>query len=281
MYKIKNKTLIKDMPPTTITILDQDVDVEGNTPSYYRMLVNNEHFKYITIDPKIYQVDDMSFPPVLLSMLPAFPSGDWNFGCISRTAENSTAFFAETSKRDFPSIKPAWHTKSYDYLSFKLQLRAGPSVYIASSPQFEKPIIAKFARFGWEIDYFINETKAYSWIDGHNIGPKFLGYLTEEGRVIGFLMENVEGRHATISDLPACKAVLTRLHDLGILHNGLQRHKFLISEAGAVLLDFDTAQRSEDSEAMQKEMWELEDQLLNESDNSGLVLSEDEEMEEE
>lgn len=79
------------------------------------------------------------------------------------------------------------------------------------------------------------------WIDGHNIGPEFWGYLTEEGRVIGFLKKNVEGRHATISDLPACKAALRWLDDLGILHGHLNRHESLISEASAVLIDFETA----------------------------------------
>ena len=79
---------------------------------------------------------------------------------------------------------------------------------MASSPKFEKPIVAKFARFHWEIGYYVAETQAYSWIDGHNIGPKFLVYLTEDGRVIGFLIESVEGRHATVSDLDACKAIV-------------------------------------------------------------------------
>lgn len=81
-------------------------------------------------------------------------------------------------------------------------------MYMAESPQFKKPFIAKIARFEWEIGYYIAETRAYSWIDGSNIGPKFLGYLTEVGRFVGFLIENIEGRHPTISDLPACQGLL-------------------------------------------------------------------------
>ncbi|ESZ89743.1 alpha-galactosidase A precursor [Sclerotinia borealis F-4128] len=239
------------------------------------MLVNNEHFKYITIDPEIYEVDDMCFPPYLISKLPPFPAGDWNYGRISRTAENSMAFFAETSKKDFPSIKPLWHTKSYDYLSFELE-QLNSNVFMASSPLFEQPIIAKFARFEWEIGYYIAETQVYSWINGCGIGPEFLGYLTEEGRVIGFLIENVEGRHATISDLPACKAAVERLHDLGIIHGDLNKYNFLISEGRAVLIDFETAQRSEDSEAIEKEMEGLELQLLDMSGRGGVCLEDTE-----
>jgi len=258
--------------------LNQEIDCEGDTPSYYRMLVNKKDFKYITIEPKIYEVDDMCFPPILLSKLPPFPAGNWNYGRISQAAENTTTFFAETSRKDFPSITPLWHAKSYDYLSFNIGERLKSNVYVASSPQFEKPIIAKFARFEWEIGYYIAETQVYSWIDGSSIGPEFLGYLTEEGRVIGFLIENVEGRHATISDLSACKAVVRQLHRLGILHRDLNKHNFLVSERGAVLIDFETAVRSDDSAAMEAEIGRLEEQLLDESGIGGVILDEEEEI---
>jgi len=143
---------------------------------------------------------------------------------------------------------------------------------MASSLQFAHPVVAKFARFYWEIEYYAAETQAYSWIDGHGIGPGFLGYLTEEGRIIGFLIEHVVGRHATIADLPACKTIVRRLHTLGILHGDLNKHNFLISEtAGAVLIDFETATRPEDVQAMNKEIEGLEGQLLDESGNGGVV----------
>jgi serine/threonine protein kinase len=174
------------------------------------------------------------------------------------------------------SITPLWHANSYDYLSFKIGQRLRANVYVASSSQFKKPIIAKFARFEWEIGYYITETQVYSWINGSNIGPEFLGYLTEEGRVIGFLIEHVEGRHATISDLPACEAVVRRLHRLHILHRDLNKHNFLISERGAVLIDFETAERSDDSEAMEAELRGLEEQLLDKSGNGGVILDEEE-----
>jgi hypothetical protein len=79
------------------------------------MLANKEHFNYIIIEPEIYEADDLYFPLILLSKLPLFPAGDWNYGRISQTAENPTTFFAETSRKDFPSTTPLWHAKSYDY----------------------------------------------------------------------------------------------------------------------------------------------------------------------
>ena len=48
-----------------------------------------------------------------------------------------------------------------------------PNVYKATTPRFHFPVIVKFARFPWEIDYYDQETQAYSWIEGHDIGPEF------------------------------------------------------------------------------------------------------------
>ena len=69
----------------------------------------------------------------------------------------------------------------------------------------------------------------YEWIDGHQIGPEFLGHLTEEGRVIGFLIERVfDCRHATPEDLSLCQHTLAKLHKLGIKHGDTNKHNFLI-----------------------------------------------------
>ena len=100
-------------------------------------------------------------------------------------------------------------------------------------------------------------------------------YLTEDGRVIGFLIEYVEGSHASISDLLACELIVRRLHGLGVLHGDLNKHNFLISNNGALLVDFETAAQSEDIEAMEKEVEGLKTQLLDEAGNDRVVLEEE------
>jgi hypothetical protein len=65
------------------------------------------------------------------------------------------------------------------------------------------------------------------------------------------------------------------LHGLGILYRDLNKHNFLISERGPVLIDFETAIRSENSEAIEKEVEGLEGQLLDESGNGGVILEEE------
>jgi len=111
------------MYPTQLEILNQEIDPEGQTPSHYRILVSEKHFKYVTIDPGIYEVDDLCFPPALVEKLPSFPEGDWNCGRISQTTGNPTSVFSETLKKTLASINPLWHPKSHDYLSFQFGKR--------------------------------------------------------------------------------------------------------------------------------------------------------------
>lgn len=170
-------------------------------------------------------------------------------------------------------ISHLWHPTKIDFLSLKLGKRLLSNVYEASRGNSNTTVVAKFARFIWEIDYYEAETQAYAWIEGHGIGPRFLGHVTEEGRVIGFLLEKVEGRHARIEDLPACQALVSKLHGMGIVHGDLNKHNFLVTESRVVLLDFETAQRSEDRDAMGLEIRKLEQQLLDESGKGGMVTT--------
>lgn len=74
--------------------------------------------------------------------------------------------------------------------------------------------------------------------------------------------------------MDGCKALAGKLHGLGVLHGDLNKHKFLLSERGIVLIDFETAMRSNDADAMEKEMEGLKVQLLDESGIGGSVSEE-------
>jgi tRNA A-37 threonylcarbamoyl transferase component Bud32 len=64
---------------------------------------------------------------------------------------------------------------------------------------------------------------------------------------------------------------------LGIIHRDLNKHNFFISDKGAVLIDFETAEPSGDSKAMEVELRGLEKQLLDESGIGGVILDEEKE----
>lgn len=59
------------------------------------------------------------------------------------------------------------------------------------------------------------------------------GHLTENGRVMGFLVEKVEGRFACSDDLAQCEALLRRLHglgDLGLVPRDVNRYNFIMKK---------------------------------------------------
>ncbi|OOO05196.1 hypothetical protein OAory_01067120 [Aspergillus oryzae] len=50
------------------------------------------------------------------------------------------------------------------------------------------------------------------------LAPRFLGHIHEHGRVVGFVLEKLNGRHGGIEDLSVCQALLQHFRGLGWLH---------------------------------------------------------------
>lgn len=263
----------------TIRLLHCEVAFEAgdNSQSDFRFLVDDQFFKYVTIDAGLYDPDVMVFEPELLSVLPPFPSGDWNTAHIAADPTNGRPSFTNITKAVLPSITHIWHPLKVEYLQLNIGRKLFTNTYEAACSFIPStPLIVKFARFPWEIDWMDSETRAYEWIQGKGIGPEFLGHVMEQGRTIGFLIAKVEDcRCATkMEDLEACRAVLSRLHDLGIKHGDTNKHNFLMRGDGkAVLIDFVTATRCENREAMDDELRMLEEQLKDESGRGGIVTS--------
>lgn len=134
----------------------------------------------------------------------------------------------------------------------------------------QKAIIAKVARFPWEIQYIEAETNIYQLLQSSRIGPRFLGHIHEEGRVIGFLLEKVEGRRVGIADLEICRRALQRLHGLGVVHGGIYRYNFIIdSDYETVLIGFEKAVVNPDVKLSAKDIASLEEQLSEETGRGG------------
>ncbi|KAJ5124884.1 uncharacterized protein N7515_008709 [Penicillium bovifimosum] len=214
-------------------------EADENDQSYFRLLVNGR-IKYVTIDPGLYNVEDMCFGPSLISLLPLYQLANGILDCVQNV----------------------WHETSVEYTELEVGEKLRTGIYEVKCHLFNEPVVIKFARFDWEIQYLENETTAYQWIEGYEIGPRFLGHLREDGRVIGFLMERIkDARHAGPQDLEACRQVLARLHDLGIHHGDTNRFNFLVRGSMAVLIDFDSARKCDDRDALVREMELLPDSL--------------------
>ncbi|KAL8704110.1 MAG: hypothetical protein Q9201_002724 [Fulgogasparrea decipioides] len=249
--------------PGPLAILNIGDDPKDPSTSY-RVSKDDGRIVYISIDADVFDEDVYCFPPALIDQLPAFPAGDWNKGYISKTKERPEPHFAWTRCATLPRVTSTWHKTYVEYKSLELGERLRPNVYEALHPELGE-VVAKYAAFEWEIGYCQAETEAYAWIEGHGIGLKFLGHLTEEGRVIGFVMQKLQGRHACIGDLASCTEVVQRLHSLGMLHGDLNRHNFLVTEGRTALIDFESCTKSQDQAKRASELQGLERELLDNS----------------
>jgi predicted Ser/Thr protein kinase len=140
-------------------------------------------------------------------------------------------------------------------------------------------MIAKMARFDWEIPFIQRETEIYSLLEGNGIAPQFLGHIHEQGRIIGILLEKVMGRHAGIEDLQICYSAVKRLHGLGISHEVCNRYNFIVGiNNKATLLDFENSTVGASEDAMEAETAKLKEVLTETTDRGGgfMPLSNDE-----
>jgi predicted Ser/Thr protein kinase len=244
--------------------------VDEDDDSYLRFLVDGKSIKYITIAPGIFATDDMCFGPSITRLLPPLPTGDWNHGYIARNPRTSLPYFAQAVTRNMRGVTNVWHSTIVDHLQLVTEKKLRSGVYEATCPKFLTTVVLKFARFEWEIDALEKECTTYQSIDGQRIGPRFLGHVSEEGRIIGFLMEKVEGaRYPAISDYAMCEKTLTNLHRLGLLHGDLNKHNILIDSAGATLIDFECTRKGEDMEEFEAEISNLVEQLDDTSGKGG------------
>lgn len=130
-------------------------------------------------------------------------------------------------------------------------------------------VIAKIARFEWEIPRIEQETRAYQLLDGQGLAPRFLAHIHEDGRLIGFVLENVQGRPASLQDLGVCKAALKNVHALGLLHGDANKYNFIITDNGVKMIDFENSCEQASIESMATEMQNLHAELLDDSGRGG------------
>ncbi|KAL8707895.1 MAG: hypothetical protein Q9225_007687 [Loekoesia sp. 1 TL-2023] len=249
---------------TTLQVLHV-ADDPSSPATIYRLSEDDGRIIYVSIDPDVYDEDDYCSPSVLIPKLPPLPPGNWNKGHIIRREENSEPHFAWTRHINLPGITSIWHETFFEYNSLDLSGNLMPNVSTAFHLELGE-VIAKFARFEWEIGAYQAETEAYQWIDGHGIGPKFLGHLTEDGRVIGFLLQRVDGHYAGIEDLTRCEEVVRKLHSLGVMHGDLNRYNFIVTEDQVMLIDFETSTKSHDEGEMAAELVGLREKLTDTSE---------------
>ncbi|OBT80736.1 hypothetical protein VF21_00347 [Pseudogymnoascus sp. 05NY08] len=260
-------------------IISMDFSTNGRDDCYFRILAGT-NVKYITIKEGALDADTlMDMPLDFQNILPPlqYDKDDWNSVYISRntaTGELEPAL----SQTTLPRVQTVWNPKMINFLDLErtelLSLLAQECKWKQATTGDEagdqKTMIAKMARFPWEIQYIETETRIYQLLQPLHITPTFLGHIYEADRVIGVLLDKVEGRPANSGDLEICKAALQRIHNLGIFHGDCNRYSFIITaDEKVTLIDFDNAKVDADADMIEKEMTSLEEQLREETGRGG------------
>jgi Lipopolysaccharide kinase (Kdo/WaaP) family len=268
-----------------------NIEVDPTDVSEFRILVDGKSFKYLTIDPGLYDTDELVWDRKLIPLLPPLPDGDWNEGHIASHPDEGTPHFARHERVLLPTIRSVWHTTHIEWLDLQRGQKLKSNVYTASflenangATTMEDDLVIKFARFPWEMHYYEAETSYYRSVEGQGICPKFLGHLTEEQRVIGFVLKRIkDARHADQGDLEACQDVLRKLHRQGILHGDVNKHNFLVQDVEGqktvTIIDLENASDCDDETAFQRELESLEEMLCSTDRGGSYYVLEDGEEE--
>ncbi|KAI9163578.1 alpha-galactosidase a [Paramyrothecium foliicola] len=258
--------------PMQPVVLSMEVDDEDSFESEYRLRIGNQ-VKYLIVSPKTFDRDTLSFP---IQSLPRLPyDEEWTVAHISRD-ETSGELKTSVSNRALAGVTCSWHhtlvnclelerTKQLTAMAFEAVSQSALPIGLGSSAT----IIAKIARFEWELPRIQQETRAYKLLEGSGLAPRFLGHIHENGRIMGFLLEKIEGRSASVQDLSICETALGKLHELGLLHGDVNRYNFLVTEEGVKLIDFECLVENASPESRHKEMESVRAELVDDSGRGG------------
>jgi hypothetical protein len=239
--------------PKSVAFMIEDV-IQGldTKPVHYRIRVG-QRIKYLRGPKPLSTLPDQSGDKLCFQTV---ADGEWNLGTME-VGSDGRYMLVSTENRQLPDLMAVWHRGRFDLgdlgyptevpmdssgerFEFPLQLRGHmPSGVFETDKAMEKAVVALW-NYDLEGSYsgaLANESYIYSLLQGQTIAPQFLGHLTENNsRTIGYVLESVEARQAEMMDFEGCREALQQLHNLGIVHGGINRESFLIKNDSKALL---------------------------------------------
>lgn len=253
----------------SFSVLDAISNLPGHQYGYYRILTASSAIKYFAFLPLAPTFPDIpDFRAERLGFA-TVPPGDWNMGYLDLDVATDRLALRRTEKAALQGVQNVWHPARVDYLAlgqalYRDELQCARQFYSSIHPgQFgADQVVVNTEWYPDSIFGVIQETRIYSLIEGHGIGPRFLAHVTENGeRVYGYILESLPARQATLDDLQACKAVLAKLHGRRILHGRLSALSFMIVDGRAFLHYFGGSILTDTQSLFDREMASVEDVL--------------------
>ncbi|KAI0549279.1 hypothetical protein F4679DRAFT_595910 [Xylaria curta] len=188
---------------------------------------------------------------------PPFPAGSWNVGQI-RLSEKGEVGFTNTLEMPVEGIDNAfvWHPTKIEFTEFELvspfkneYKGTDGKLRHVKHPSFkDKSIFIKIDPFSynWTKSFMEAETRCQDSKPKARHRPEFLGHVTYQGVVIGFILEWIEGAKTTEKmDKSARLAAIKKLHALEITHGTAHRDDFLKIGGDILIIDFEEARFDE------------------------------------
>lgn len=183
------------MEQPTPVVLSMDVDDTNEYPSEYRLRIGNG-VKYLKVEPNTFTADELVFP---VPSLPPLPYDDENW-TVAQISHDSDSGNINTTLSNLPlaGVQNVWHEVSVNVLDLERTAQLTGCTFEAVRPWKSSPgdvnphVIAKIARFEWEIPSIERETRAYQIFEQQraaDLAPRFLGHIREGSRIMGLLLE--------------------------------------------------------------------------------------------
>ncbi|KAH8159878.1 hypothetical protein CIB48_g8375 [Xylaria polymorpha] len=183
--------------------------------------------------------------------IPSLPAGDYCSVHIGLSPNGKQTSFTTMPCQPGDSAEGAWHRNNFNFLDLEIldwssstdnvKLVRNPSITSSKSLA-----VMKYAPFVDTLESISREMEMYQHLQHLSFVPKYLGQVVEQGRVIGFLIEYIEGarpvnKAGAFRDLALdkCREALAELHLISVTHNNACPKNCLIRPNGkAVLIDF-------------------------------------------
>lgn len=207
-----------------------------------RVSGNNKRIVYVTVsDADIIPEDDRTYGPSAIAQLRKLKewSGSWTTLHVHKDDEKGICCETDISRPHTVSQENLLDKYPiYDILSLSVTREVKSRVSeVSHSGQVS---FLKIARFPREIRWVIQEMQAYHALAGSSLAPELIGYVSESSpdRIIGFLVEGVDGRTAELDDLEQCRLALDQLH-YHLIHGDLCKYNIFITSKGPKFIDFE------------------------------------------
>lgn len=146
-----------------------------------------------------------------------------------------------------------WHPRKVDVSEFLEVEPIQPGrLELVQHPDFgNTPVLVKVAD--------AHEAMIYRLLYDLAITPLFLGHVTQNDKMVGFITEFVQGQETTptpSSRREACLAALRRMHTRGVAHQDAHGENCLLRKDGsAALIDFELSTESASRADFDRDLW--------------------------